>query len=126
MEPKKRKKKVTPMQRTLALLRERGWTCGIVEHWNPFVGIRQDLYGWCDLLCLGEYDEKPSIIGVQVAGPGSDHAKHLRKMLDEPRFHEFKRCGGVALLISWRTLKALNKDGKKGKRDVWEPRIERP
>lgn len=121
---KKRKKKITPMQRTLSLLRDRGWTCAKTETWNPFAGIRQDLFGFLDVLCLGDYDDKPSIIGVQV-GTGDDRMKHLRKMEDEPRFHQFKRCGGIMLLISWRKLKALKADGKKAKNEVWEPIVEK-
>ena len=40
--------KITPTQRTLKHMRERGYTCQVVEHWNPFARIRQDLYGFID------------------------------------------------------------------------------
>lgn len=33
-------------------LRECGYTCAIVERWNSFVKIRQDLFGFCDMLAV--------------------------------------------------------------------------
>lgn len=44
--------KTSPTQRSLAVLREQGYTVAIVEHWNPFARIRQDLFGFIDLLAL--------------------------------------------------------------------------
>lgn len=43
-------------------MRARGYTCQVVEHWNSFVKIRQDLFGFIDVLCLGDGE----IIGVQT------------------------------------------------------------
>ena len=38
----------------------------IVEHWNSFARIRQDLWGWCDILAI-KTDE---ILAVQVTASG--------------------------------------------------------
>lgn len=39
-------------QKTLAWLREAGWLCWITEHWNSYARIRQDLFGFCDVLAI--------------------------------------------------------------------------
>lgn len=52
----------TPTQRSLEYLREQGYFVAIVEHWNPWAKIRQDLWGWCDLLAI----KKDEVLAVQV------------------------------------------------------------
>ena len=47
-----RKQSKSPTQRSLAHLRKEGWTVAIVEKFNPYVKIRQDLWGFGDLLCF--------------------------------------------------------------------------
>ena len=42
--------KTSPMQRSLKHLRDAGWTCAIVEHWNLHAKIRQDLFGFGELV----------------------------------------------------------------------------
>ena len=46
---------VSPTQRTLRALEQRGCFCGIVERFNPYAGphgIRQDLFGIIDVVAL--------------------------------------------------------------------------
>jgi len=54
--------KLSPTQRSLALLRDEGYSPFIVEHWNPFAKIRQDLFGFVDILAL----RKGEVLGVQT------------------------------------------------------------
>ena len=42
----------SPTQLSLKLLRDQGYTVAIVEHWNAFARIRQDLFGFIDILAL--------------------------------------------------------------------------
>jgi hypothetical protein len=42
----------SPTQLSLKLLRDQGYTVAIVEHWNSFARIRQDLFGFIDILAL--------------------------------------------------------------------------
>ena len=58
-------------------MRARGYTCAITEHWNPWAKIRQDLFGFVDILCLGEGE----IIGVQTTSRShmSTRAKKIRE-----------------------------------------------
>lgn len=41
-----------PTQWSLKLLREEGWHPVVVEHWNPHARIRQDLFGFADILAI--------------------------------------------------------------------------
>ena len=55
--------KTSPTQRSLKLMRDRGFICQVVEKWNPFAKIRQDLMGWVDIVCISEHG---IILGVQT------------------------------------------------------------
>ena len=67
----------SPTQLSLELMRARGYTCAIVEHWNPFARIRQDLFGFIDVLCLGDGE----VVGVQTTSRShiSNRAKKIRE-----------------------------------------------
>jgi carbonic anhydrase len=42
----------SPAQRSLKYLREQGYTAAITEHWNGFARIRQDLFGFVDIVAI--------------------------------------------------------------------------
>lgn len=44
--------KATPTQRSLKHLRARGYTVAVVEKWNSHCRIRQDLWGFADLIAF--------------------------------------------------------------------------
>lgn len=107
----------SPTVRTLKLLRASGYICAVVERWNPGAKIRQDLYGFADILAI--HEQPPGeILAVQVTS-GAHHADHKAKILKEPRHRSWLMAGGKIALISW------TKHGPKGKRKLWAPRIER-
>lgn len=65
---------MSPTQRSLEYLREQGYLVSIVERWNPFAKIRQDLWGWCDLLAI----RRGEVLAVQVtASAVSDRIKKI-------------------------------------------------
>lgn len=109
--------KASPTSRTLAALRAEGWTCAVVERWNPHARVRQDLWGFCDLLACAA---GRGTIAVQACA-GSGLAAHRDKLLAEPRLREWllaskdNRCE----VWAWRKL------GARGKRKVYEHRIDR-
>lgn len=43
----------TPTQKSLAKMKRLGYVCAIVERWNAHAGIRQDLFGFIDILAVG-------------------------------------------------------------------------
>lgn len=62
LKTKRKKAGTSPTQRALKHWRALGYVCAIVERWNPHVRIRQDLYGFIDLLAVKGED----IVGVQA------------------------------------------------------------
>ena len=112
--------RLSPTQRTLRALRAQGRLCAVAEKWNPHVGpygIRQDLFGWIDVIAL---DPQRGIVGIQSCG--QSFAEHLRKLLDSDcteALLEWLRCGGHAELWGWRKVKLK----RGGKAQVWRPRV---
>ena len=106
--------KTSPTQRSLALLRARGWTVAVVERWNAHAMIRQDLYGFADLLA-----HKPGegIMAVQVTS-GSNLAARRSKIQAEPRAASWLAAGGLIAIHGWRKV------GPRGKVKRWEAREE--
>jgi hypothetical protein len=45
--------KVTPTQRSLARLKSDGYVSAVVEKWNAHLKIRQDLFGFIDVIGVG-------------------------------------------------------------------------
>lgn len=126
---------ITATQRTLKYLRGLGWECAIVEKWNPHAKIRQDLFGFIDIVALGMVNptigsETPvaytailRTIGVQSTVTAK-HEEHRRKILANRILPIWLGSGSRVLLISWRKLMMTKKDGRRGKRAEWVPRLE--
>ena len=107
---------VSPTQRTLAYCKKLGRTSGIVEKWNSFIKIRQDLFGFIDIICI---DKEKGIIAVQSTG--SAHSEHIKKLTIDRKeiVTEWLESGAPLELISWRKVKKV----RGGKAMVWKPRI---
>ena len=101
------------VQRSLKLLREAGWTCQIVERWNAFAKVRQDLYGFGDIIACG-----PSGIMLVQTTSGAHVAERLAKVKAEPRAKAWYDAGGMIVVHGWA------KRGPRGKAKKWEVRIE--
>ena len=109
-------KGLSPTQRTLRALRERGCICGIVERFNAFVGphgIRQDLFGFIDIIAL--YPD--GIVGIQSCG--SSFSAHDKKILENEIAPDWLKTGGKIELWGWRKIK-LKRGGKAMR---WSPRL---
>jgi hypothetical protein len=85
-------------QRSLKLLREDGYECAIVERWNPFAHIRQDLFGFIDILCLCPHR---GILGVQTTVAG-EIKRRREKIAAEPRARMFLAAGGQIVIHGWK------------------------
>lgn len=90
----------SPTQRSLKLMRERGYTCAIVEHWNPFAHIRQDLYGVIDILCIKEGET----VAVQACNY-SDVSKRVQKIADSPNTAIIRSANWKILIHGWHKVK---------------------
>lgn len=91
---------LSPSQRTLKTLRELGYTVQVTEKWNPWARRRQDLFGFVDVLCLGDHE----ILGVQCTTMANKSA-HLKKMLEHPNKDAWIRSGAKLQLWCWRPLR---------------------
>ena len=105
----------SPTQRTLQLLRKQGAICGIVEKWNQFARIRQDLFQFIDIICLKDN----AIIGIQCTS-GANHAARKAKILENKIAPYWIKAGGKIWLISF-SKKKIKRGGKAYK---YVPRIE--
>ena len=104
---------MTPTQRSLKLMRDRGYSCDIVERWNPYARIRQDLWGFCDVLCL----TPGQIVAVQTTS-GANVSARLRKIAASPRIADVLSAGVRVVVHGWA------KRGPRGKAKKWTCREE--
>ena len=145
-KPRKRPALLTPKSRHV--LEARGYTVARVEATIPHCFIKQDMFGFADLLAIKPYcqvskwnpsnEESPLTLAVieqgikAIANPesyfpgivavqvcaGSGHAAHKTKILAEPRSKVWLQAGGRILLQSWAI------QGAKGRRKRYELREE--
>ena len=90
----------SPTQRSLKYLRNLGYHCSIVERWNPHTRIRQDLFGFADLLCIKE-GFSPLLVQVTSSGWSS----RIRKIQAEPLSKLALASGFEIEVHGWRKLK---------------------
>jgi hypothetical protein len=87
---------MTPTQRSLAYLRDEGYLVAIVEHWNPFARIRQDLFGFIDLLAI----RRDETLAVQVTASGV--SSRVKKIEASPHLGRVREAGWKIFVHGWR------------------------
>lgn len=105
----------SPTQRTLAHLRSLGYHAEVTEHWNQYAHVRQDLFGYIDVVALGD-----TILAVQATSTGvSSRVKKILELDQEKGVvRAWLRAGGKVEVWGWakRRSKAKNADGSRTKR----------
>jgi len=100
---------MTPTKRSLDMLRAEGWMVAVVEHWNPYAKIRQDLFGFADLLAV----KRDEALLVQVT-TGANMSARIAKV---------DQCQAAALWLECPTrsieVHGWAKRGARGKRKTW-------
>lgn len=131
----RRKPSTSPTQRARAELKRRGWPSAIVEHFNPHVRIRQDLWGVFDLLAIrppenvvghhpvyttitAQIHLPAAILGIQVT-TNTNRAARRDKLKAWPLLAAW--CATGALVELW----TYSKMGKRGERKLWTLQTER-
>lgn len=103
----------SPTSRSLAAIREDGWTVQVVERWNPHSRTRLDLFGFADLLAI-----RPGrTLAVQTTSASNASARILKTL----------GCPGFAAAVNagWRIeVHGWSKKGPRGKRKTWQCRVE--
>ena len=102
--------KTSPTQRSLKLLRAAGNLVAITEHWNQFAHLRQDLFGFGDLIWC---NPKTHSIGLVQTTSGSNQAARLTKIIGIPAARTWLESGGRIEVHGWR------KAGARGERKLW-------
>lgn len=87
---------MSPTERSLKYLRKLGYTVAVVERWNPFAKIRQDMWGIIDLVAIG----KGETIGVQATSKSnvSSRIKKIAEHVNTPRLRE---AGWKLWILGW-------------------------
>lgn len=94
---------MSPTERSLKYLREQGYHCAVVEKWNQFSRIRQDLWGWCDILAI----RKGEVLAVQVTAQAV--AARVKKIIESDTIGLVREAGIRVEVHGWRKSA---KDGK--------------
>lgn len=102
--------KTSPTQRALAECKKRGWKPAIVEKWNPHARIRQDLYGFADLVVL---DGNPGLLALQVTS-GANLSARMAKLSAVPAVVDWLKAG--LRVECWGYRKLVVKRGGKATR----------
>jgi hypothetical protein len=116
--------KTSPTQRSLKLLRDRGWIAEKVEQRIPTLNVTRDFAGGVDIIAFrGELAEEGvlsirmlpgAIVGVQTTTQANVGARRT-KMLAEPRLRTWLEAGGQLWIHGW----AKRNDRKPGSRKLW-------
>lgn len=102
----------SPTQRTLALLRAEGWTAQVVERWNTFAGIRQDLFRCIDVIAVKAGE---GVLGVQATS-GSNVSARVAKIQELDEAQAWLEAPARLEVWGWA------KQGPRGERKVWTVR----
>lgn len=99
---------MSPCQRSLKKWRDAGWLVAVVEHWNQYAFIRQDLFGMFDLLAI-----KDNItFGIQTTSMGNIEAR-CEKLRSNPLLTRWCQGDRRAIVEGWA------KRGPRGKAKRW-------
>lgn len=87
----------SPTQRSLKHMRDLGYTCFITETWNSFTKQRNDLFGFCDILCLG----RDEIVAVQTTDYTSVF-KRVEKITAHENVGAVREAGIRIIVHGWK------------------------
>lgn len=89
----------SPTQRTLKQLRDSGYIAEVVEKWNAFARIRQDLFGVIDIVAIK--DGVPGVLGVQTTSYSNVSAR-LKKAVANTVLPVWVGAGNRFLVHGWK------------------------
>lgn len=88
---------MSPTQRTLKLLRDEGWTAGVVERWNSHAKIRQDFLGIIDIIAL----RGDTTLGVQATSASNVSAR-MKKLASSENIGALRDANWQIEVWGWR------------------------
>lgn len=87
----------SPTQRSLKYMREKGFHAEVTEKWVPGANIRRDLWGFVDILCLGDSGD---LVGVQSTS-ASNVAARITKITESPLLDRVRKAGIRIFVHGW-------------------------
>jgi hypothetical protein len=104
----------SPTQRSLKLLRDAGYFAGITEKWNQFAHIRQDLFGFCDIVA---FKASGPVLLVQTTS-GTNVSARVAKIVSNDIARAWLQSENRVIVVhGWA------KRGDRGKRKLWDCRV---
>lgn len=97
--------------RSIKILKSEGFHCGITEKYNSFVKIKNDLFGFADLVAFKK-DLKNIVLAIN-ATTNSNLSNHIKKYSENKILKDWIECGHRFEIWCW------SKMGKMGKRKLW-------
>ena len=90
---------MSPTELSLRELRKQGYTAQVVEKFNQFAGVRQDLFGFIDIVAI-----KPNVNGVLgIQATSRDHISHRSKKITDSNIYPiWIGCGNQIEVWGWR------------------------
>ena len=98
----------TLTKRTLDKMRKEGYLCQVVETFNRYAGVKNDLFGFIDVLCVKENE----VLGIQTTSISNMNAR-IEKILTHKNYLPVKKSG-IKILVQCFAKKTVNK------RIIWE------
>jgi len=95
-DPKPKRASGSPTQRSKAYLENAGYLVAITERWNPHARVRQDLFGFIDMLAVKEGE----ILGVQTTSRSNMSAR-ARKIAEHPNVAAVRKAGMRLEVHGW-------------------------
>jgi len=104
---------MTPLQRSLKKLKDEGWMTAIVEKWNPWAKIRQDLWGFGDILAF----RKDEVLIIQTTSDANVSARKTKILALQASSLWLESSQRKLVIHGW------SKKGPRGKRKAWVCRV---
>lgn len=87
---------MSPTQLTLRKLREDGYQAQVVEVWNPHARIRQDLFGFVDVLAV----KGGETLAIQATS-APNVSSRVNKIADSPLVGPVREAGWRIVVWGW-------------------------
>ena len=78
-------------------MREKGFHAEVTEKWVPGANIRRDLWGFVDILCLGDSGD---LVGVQSTS-ASNIAARVAKIAESPLLGRVRKANIKIIVHGW-------------------------
>lgn len=87
---------ISPTQLSLRHLRAEGWLAAVVEHYNPHARVRNDLFGFIDVLAI-----RPDETLAVQATTASNVSSRVHKIADHSNIAAVREAGWRIEVWGW-------------------------